>query len=347
MEQDPPALFRPLIIDTTLRDGEQTPGLAFSMAEKIHLASMLLDAGVDEIEAGIPVMGGEESRYLRHIAKSLPKERIFGWCRLHEKDLQAAQACGMKRIHMAFPVSTRQLRVLGWDKAILETRLETLLPLALSRFEGVSLGFQDATRTPVEDMLALLEKLKGFPIRRIRISDTVGVASPLEISRIIERLKEKSPFDLEFHGHNDLGMATANALTALESGAKAVSLTVNGLGERAGNARLEELVMALTLKKIPHGVSTKALRPLSRHVAGLTGCPLPPDKPVTGGRVFTHESGIHCHGQLRDPLSFQPMEPEIHGLAPVRFMAGKHGGRASLVGESLLGANKSLSWVEG
>lgn len=320
---------RPLLIDTTLRDGEQAPGVCFSVAEKTAIAELLADAGIDEIEAGIPVMGGEEARFLTSISRSLLAPKIFAWCRLKEADLDAAARCGLSAIHIALPVSDRQLQVLGWTRHTALKRLLNLLPLATSRFDRVSIGLQDTTRTPLSRLAPFLEAAALWRVHRIRVSDTVGVATPFAVSRMIRRIMNKTRIPLEFHGHNDLGMATANAVTAIEAGAAAVSVTVNGLGERAGNARLEEVALALHLSGIGHPIRLRNLTRLSKTVSRMSKRHLPIDKPVSGAMAFAHESGIHCHGLIRDPLSFQSVLPEIVGQNPTHFIQGKHAGRAT------------------
>jgi homocitrate synthase NifV len=321
------------LVDTTLRDGEQAAGVAFRPAERRRIAEGLAEAGVDELEVGIPAMGTEARREIRSLVQGGLGCRLTSWCRATPGDIGHAAGCGTDGVHISFPVSPIQLRAMERSPSWVLQALETLVPLAAGRFAFVSVGAQDATRAepPFLDRFVRLAAACGA--QRVRLADTVGIATPLGITRMLRRLRQtaRPPLALEFHGHNDLGMATANALTAVEAGAAALSATLNGLGERAGNARLEELTTALPLAA---GRSCRAqtarLLPLCHYLADITGRPIAAAKPVTGAGIFQHESGIHVHGLLKDAATYQPFAPETVGRGPTTFVVGKFTGSTGL-----------------
>ena len=320
------------LIDTTLRDGEQAPRVAFSASEKSELALMLDEAGLDEIELGIPAMGDAEIVAIRSVARLNLQAQLTCWARAVESDIHAAAACETRFVHISFPTSRLQLELNGRDEDAQLEQVTRLVGIALRDFDGVSVGALDGTRTDVDRLLAFGEAAFRAGARRLRIADTVGVGSPPAIRGLFEQLTRALPnIDLEFHGHNDLGLATANTLAAVVGGASAASVTVGGLGERAGNAALEEVVIAL---RVLHGIETaidvSMLRPLCDRVAEYAQRPVPVSKPVVGSDVFTHESGIHVAAMLKNPYAFQPFLPEEIGGSETRFVVGKHTGSAAL-----------------
>jgi homocitrate synthase NifV len=321
------------LIDTTLRDGEQAAGVAFRPAERRRIAEGLAQAGIDELEVGIPAMGAAARREIRDLVRGGLGCRLTSWCRATPGDIAQAAGCGTDGVHISLPVSPIQLRALGRSPSWVLKTLETLVPSAAAGFACVSVGAQDATRAekPFLDRFVRLAAACGA--RRVRLADTVGIATPLGVAAMLRRLRRPAgPFlTLEFHGHNDLGMATANALTAAEAGATALSATLNGLGERAGNARLEELTTALPLVAgCACRAQTAPLLPLCRYLAEITGRPIAAAKPITGGGVFQHESGIHVHGLLQDAATYQPFAPEAVGRGPAAFVVGKFTGSTGL-----------------
>jgi homocitrate synthase NifV len=327
------------LIDSTLRDGEQAPGVVFSRVEKLEIAAALAAAGIPELEAGTPAIDEEERADLEAIVNLRLPCRVTAWCRAIAQDLQHAAGCAVDSVHISFPVSAILLGALGKEESWLWNSLPEILGQARARFRYVSAGAQDASRaeTALLDRFVLAARNAGAC--RVRIADTVGIWNPHQAWRCFRRLRAVAGgrLSLEFHGHNDLGMATANTISAVEGGADAVSVTVNGLGERAGNAPLEEVVMALrhTLGR-DSGIDAPRLSALCELVARRSRRPIHRAKPVTGADAYRHESGIHTAALLRNPAAYQPFPSEETGRGPEPFAIGKHSGSAGV--QSLLAA---------
>ncbi len=315
------------ITDTTLRDGEQTAGVIFNREEKLQIARMLGEIGVSEIEAGIPAMGRGEEDTIRMILGLGLKARISAWNRLSIPDIDASLDCGVKIINVAVPISDIQLKyILNKDrKWILE---ETCKVIDYARGRGlyVCVGAQDASRADPDFLIEFARLIEDCGACRIRFDDTVGVLDPFQTFKIIDRLRSTVKIGIEIHCHNDFGMATANTLAAIKAGAEYASVTVNGLGERAGNAPLEEVVMALEkIEKFDTGIDIRGLCKLSEYVAEASGRPIHHSKPIVGSGVFSHESGIHVDGILKNPITYEPFAPEDLGLRR-KVLIGKHSG---------------------
>lgn len=318
-----------ILVDTTLRDGLQSPGIEATVEDRIQITGLLDSLGIDEIEIGIPAMGEQECSCIRKCARRCSAALVSVWCRGREDDLYTAARCEVPAIHLSFPASPAHHRLIGTDKQVLLDSVRSLVEKASKLFNSVRVGAQDATRADLDFLSQLFETARDAGATRARIADTVGLAAPCQVAELMRRTS-RAGIPIEFHGHNDLGMATANSLTAVEHGAAALSCTLLGIGERAGNTALEQIAMALTMHgDYQTGIITQHLHNTAQAVAKKLSFGIAPDKPIVGSRVFTHESGIHCHGMLKDPSSFQPFDAALVG-SKTRFVVGSHSGGASV-----------------
>jgi len=324
----------PIIIDdTTLRDGEQTAGVMFTRAEKISIARMLDAAGVQEIECGIPAMGKAEQSAVRALVDLGLRARLITWNRAVVSDIRASLACGVTAVDISLSVSDIMIahklrKSRGW---VME-QLKEALGFAKENSLYVSVGGEDAGRADPCFLVELLRLSRSMGADRFRFCDTLGILDPFDMYEKISMLRRAVPdLDLEVHTHNDLGMATANALAGIRAGARFVNTTVNGLGERAGNAALEEVVMALKVARgVDTGIDTQRFRDLSRLVGKASRRPVPPWKAVVGERVFAHESGIHADGVIKNPKNYEGFDPAEVGLRRY-LVVGKHSGTSGLI----------------
>lgn len=318
--------------DTTLRDGEQAPGVCFLLEERLRMARALSDAGVSELEIGTPAMGVEEQEEMRALVGLGLKARMIAWCRMQEEDLAAARASGVDTVNLSISASDQQIaHKLGRDRAWVLRQTDRMVRMAREQGLRVYLGGEDSSRASMDFLLRLLEVAERTGAERFRFADTLGVLDPFAACERFTVLRAHTQLDLEMHAHNDLGLATANSLAAVRGGATHVSVTVNGLGERAGNAPLEEVVAALqqcTDKRTQ--VQATALQPLSLLVAEASGRAIATNKAVVGEAIFTHESGIHVNGLLRDPQNYQFLDPAVYGRQH-QIVLGKHSGTAAVV----------------
>ena len=321
------------LIDSTLRDGEQAPGVVFSRADRLEIATAIAAAGIPELEAGTPAIDEEERADLNAIVDLRLDCRVTAWCRATALDLELAESCAVDSVHVSFPVSPILMGVLDKDEHWLWRSLEELVDRARARFRYVSVGAQDASRADQTLLDRFVLAARDAGADRVRVADTVGIWNPRQAWRSFRRLRAivGNRLSLEFHGHNDLGMATANTVSAIEGGADAVSVTVNGLGERAGNAPLEEVAMALghTLGR-DAGVDTSRLSALCELVANRARRSIHRAKPITGADVFRHESGIHTAALLKNPAAYQPFPSHEVGRMPAGIVIGKHSGSAGV-----------------
>lgn len=322
-----PASARLTINDTTLRDGEQTAGVAFTDDEKLAIARALDAAGVPEMEIGIPVMGEREVELIRQIVASVRTARTMVWARMTTKDLDAALRCGADIVHLSISVSDIQIeRKLGRNRDWVLATLCRSVDEAADAGATVSVGFEDASRADPDFLARAAQLAQAHGAVRVRYADTLGLLEPFSTHERISRLRREIDIGIEMHAHNDLGLATANTLAAVLAGATHASTTVNGLGERAGNAALEEVVMAARhLYALDCGVDTTALQRISQLVAAASGRPVAAGKSIVGAAVFTHESGIHVDGLLKDRGTYEAFRPEELGRAH-SLVLGKHSG---------------------
>ena len=323
-----PAIY---INDTTLRDGEQAAGVAFGLEEKIAIAKFLDAIGVQELEVGIPAMGQSEAQAIRAIVDLGLNAHLLGWNRATIADIQASIYCGLKRVHISIPVSDMQIQVkFGGRWARMLEQLRDAISFARDHGLEVSVGGEDSSRADETFLTDAAQYAQEWGAFRFRFCDTVGILDPFTTFAKVQKLVAALEIPVEMHTHNDLGLATANALAGVRAGATSMNTTVNGLGERAGNAALEEVVMALKqIYGLKTGVRTQHFLELSRFVAKAVNCPVPPWKAIVGENTFAHESGIHAHGVLQNPSTYEPFDPKEVGWQR-RLVVGKHSGRSLL-----------------
>lgn len=321
------------IDDTTLRDGEQTAGVVFSLAEKVAIARMLDSIGVHEIECGIPAMGGHEQSTIKALVGLGLNARLITWNRALVPEIEASIACGVQAVDISLSVSDQMIfHKLKKNREKVKEQLKVALGFAKSRNLYVSVGGEDSSRADLSFLVELMEITRSLGGDRFRFCDTLGIMDPFTMFDRISYLCTAVPeVAIEVHTHNDLGMATANAIAGVKAGAEFVNTTVNGLGERAGNAALEEVVMGLKhASGIDTGIDTHRFREMSLFVAKASQRPLSVSKPVVGEKIFAHESGLHADGVIKDPRNYEGFDPAEVGLE--RFIAiGKHSGSSGLI----------------
>jgi homocitrate synthase NifV len=320
------------IVDTTLRDGEQTAGVVFANREKVRIARLLDEVGVHQIEAGIPVMGGDEKKAIKDIVKLGLKASIMGWNRAVISDIQHSIDCGVDAV--AISISTSDIHIEYKLQTTREKVLESMIKATeFAKKEGVyiSVNAEDASRSDMDFLVRFATEAKRAGANRLRYCDTIGILEPFTTYERIKELMERVGIDVEMHTHNDFGMATANALAGIKAGATHVGVTIMGLGERAGNSALEEVVMALKhIEGIDLGFKTEMFRNIAEYVSLASGRELPAWKAIVGSNMFAHESGIHVDGAIKNALTYEVFTPEEVGLER-QIVIGKHSGTRSLV----------------
>jgi len=320
-----------LIEDTTLREGEQAPGVCFTTEEKVTIARMLADAGIPAIEVGTPAIGGPEREAIEELVGLGLPTLLIGWNRAVRSDVQASLACGLTAVHIAMPSSDRQIRdkfQMGRHNAL--DNMRALVGFAKSEGAWVSVGAGDVGHADPQFLVEYACAVEEAGADRFRLSDTIGILDPFSTHDLVGSLVRHVAIPIQVHMHNDFGLATANTVASVRAGAKHVQVTVNGLGERAGIATLDEVVMCLRYRLgLEVSICTQAILPLCQYVARASGRPIPANKPITGDCIFDHESGVHVEGVLKDPALFEPFSPEIVG-ARRQIVIGKHSGTSAL-----------------
>ncbi len=318
--------------DTTLRDGEQTAGVVFANREKIRIARLLDEVGVDQIEVGIPAMGGDEKATIKKIVGLNLNASVLAWNRAVQSDIKHSLDCGVNAVAISMPASDTHIdhKLKKSRQWVLES-IKKAVDFAKKKKLYVSVNAEDGSRANLEFLIKFAQNAKDTGADRLRFCDTLGILDPFETFRVIKTIADEVDIELEMHTHDDFGMATANALAGLKAGANWINTTVNGLGERAGNAALEEVVMALKyISKDDLGFKTKMFRDLSEYVARSSARTIPAWKSIVGTNVFAHESGIHADGVLKNPLNYEAFSPDEVGLQR-QVVIGKHSGTASIV----------------
>ena len=333
------------IFDTTLRDGEQSPGFTMSAPQKVTFAHALADLGVDVIEAGFPNSSPADFGAVRTIAHEVRTATIAGLARCHAGDIEAcAQAlrdAAHPRIHVFISTSPlHREHKLGMTREQVIERAVMAVELARRHVDDVEFSAEDAFRTEREFLIDVLDAAIAAGARTVNVPDTVGYATPEEIRDLFRllraRVKGADGVVFSAHCHNDLGLAVANSLAAIEGGARQVECTINGIGERAGNAALEELVMAMKVRGgwygVDTGIKTTRLLETSRLLSRITGIQVQRNKAIVGLNAFAHESGIHQHGMLKHRDTYEIMRPQDVGWADSQLVLGRHSGRAAVAG---------------
>jgi 2-isopropylmalate synthase len=331
------------IFDTTLRDGEQSPGCSMNLSEKVRMATRLQALGVDIIEAGFPIASEGDFGAVKAVAATCRHLTVAALCRTSEQDVaRAAEAlagAAHPRIHTFVATSDIHL-----EHKLKKTRHEVLVMTraaveqARRYAEEVEFSAEDATRSDPEYLFEVLDTAVQAGATVLNVPDTVGYTTPSEFGNLIEQVKQRVVRDrdviISVHCHNDLGLAVANSLVAIEAGARQVECTINGIGERAGNASLEEIVMALRVRadRLPYttSIDTEQLYPTSQLLSAIVGFDVQPNKAIVGRNAFAHEAGIHQHGVINNPLCYEIMTPESVGVPANALVLGKHSGRHAL-----------------
>src|ERR1700757_4707291 len=331
------------VFDTTLRDGEQSPGCSMNMQEKLRMARQLDRLGVDVIEAGFPIASDGDFEAVQAIAAAVRRPVIAGLARACPPDIerawQALKGGGRPRVHGFLATSDIHLKYkLRISRAQCLEQARESVRLAKSFCQDVEFSPEDATRTDRDFLCEVVQAVIDAGATTVNIPDTVGYTMPAEFAEIIQMLRERvrgiEKITISVHCHNDLGLAVANTLAALAAGARQVECTINGIGERAGNASLEEIVMAMRVRPDRYAFDTavvsEQLFPASQILSEVTGVPVQPNKAIIGRNAFAHEAGIHQDGVLKNPLTYEIMTPHSVGVPDSRLVLGKHSGRHAL-----------------
>ncbi|KQR12365.1 hypothetical protein ASF78_10560 [Cellulomonas sp. Leaf334] len=320
-----------ILEDTTLRDGEQAPGVAFSADTKVAIFDALVDAGVRWIEAGIPAMGGQDVAAMKRMLERRDEVNLVGWNRGVLDDLRYTMSLGFRVVHLGLPTSSLHLQhSVKKDRAWLLSTAQDMVKFAKDQGCFVSISAEDMGRTEIGFLQEYAVAVRDAGADRLRLSDTVGILDPEGYAARVRAVVEASDIDLQTHCHNDFGLAVANTLAGLRAGARYFHVTVNAVGERAGMPDLAQTVLALRqFHDVDLGIDLTALGAVSRLVADASGHQIAPWQPIVGSNVFAHESGIHTNGMLSESSTFEPFPPELVGGERL-LLIGKHSGRAMI-----------------
>jgi homocitrate synthase NifV len=317
--------------DTTLRDGEQTAGVVFANKEKVRIARLLDEIGVHQIEAGIAAMGGDERDTLEEIAHLGLNASVLGWNRANTGDIQTSLDCGVDAVAISLATSDIHIETkLNKDRAWVLDSMRKAVAFAKEGGVYVSVNAEDASRTEMGFLIEYAQAAEAEGADRIRFCDTIGLMEPFRCYKAISELKENVGLEIEMHTHNDFGMAVSNAIAGIHAGATWVNVTVAGLGERAGNAALEEVVMALKyIEDLEIDIDSERFREIAEYVMSAAGRTIPDWKSVIGTNMFAHESGIHADGVIKNPKTYEVFAPGEVGLER-QIVIGKHSGTRAI-----------------
>lgn len=315
------------IYDTTLRDGEQTPGVKFTKEQKVEIARKLDEVGVSEIEAGFPVISPYDEDAVRAVASEKLSANVICLCRSKQKDIDAAIRADVDGVIIFLAVSDLHLKYkLRMDLSTAVSQAASSVEYAKDHGLFVQLSAEDATRTPLNSLLTLYTAAKEHGADRLGIADTTGCIRPKGMAYLVGSIRKHFDLELSVHCHNDFGLAVANSLAAYEAGIDAISVSVNGIGERCGNAALDEVVMSLyALYGVDLDLRTEILRELSLMVSKYSGVPIPINKPIVGDNAFRHESGIHVAAVMKHPFTYESYDPQLVGQER-KLVFGRHSG---------------------